>query len=36
MLLGPEWQDFDRKGLIRASEAIAAKELLNKIGGVSI
>jgi hypothetical protein len=34
-ILGPEWQDLDRKGLIKVSEERAAKELLNSLGGVS-
>jgi hypothetical protein len=34
-LLGPEWQDLDRKGLIKVSEEAAAKELLKSLGGVS-
>jgi hypothetical protein len=35
-LLGPEWQDLDRKGLIKVSEEAAARELLKSLGGVSI
>jgi hypothetical protein len=34
-LLGSEWQDLDRKGLIKVSEDQAAKGLLKSIGGVS-
>jgi len=34
-LLGPDWQDLDRKGLIKASEEMAAKELTRELGGVS-
>jgi uncharacterized membrane protein YheB (UPF0754 family) len=34
-LLGPEWQDLDRRGLIQGTEESAAKELLRNLGGVS-
>lgn len=34
-LLGSEWQDLDRKGLIKVSEEQAARGLLKSIGGVS-
>jgi hypothetical protein len=34
-LLGKEWQDLDRKGLIKVSEEQAAKKFLERIGGVS-
>jgi hypothetical protein len=34
-LLGKEWQDLDRKGLIKVSEEQAAKKFLGRIGGVS-
>lgn len=34
-LLGEEWQDLDRQGLIKVSEEQAAKALLRNIGGVS-
>jgi hypothetical protein len=34
-LLGPEWQDLDRKGLIKVSEEAAARQLLKMLGGVS-
>jgi hypothetical protein len=34
-LLGSEWQDLDRRGLIKVSEEQAAKALLKSIGGVS-
>jgi hypothetical protein len=34
-LLGSEWQDLDRKGIIKVSEEQAAKGLLKSIGGVS-
>jgi hypothetical protein len=34
-LLGPTWQDLDRKGLIKVSEETAARELLKSLGGVS-
>lgn len=33
-LLGPEWEELDRKGLIKGSEESAAKELLRSLGGV--
>jgi hypothetical protein len=35
-LLGPEWQDLDRRGLIQGTEESAAKELLKNLGGVSM
>jgi hypothetical protein len=35
-LLGPNWEDLDRKGLIKTSEMSAAKELLKDLGGVSL
>jgi len=35
MLLGKDWQDLDRRGLIKVSEERAAKDLLRSIGGVS-
>lgn len=34
-LLGPDWVDLDRKGLLIVSEDRAAKELLKQLGGVS-
>lgn len=34
-LLGPVWQDLDRKGLIKGTEERAAQELLKSLGGVS-
>jgi len=34
-LLGPEWQEQDRKSEIKQSEATAAKALLKELGGVS-
>lgn len=34
-LLGNDWQDLDRRGLIKVSEEQAAKGLLRNIGGVS-
>jgi hypothetical protein len=34
-LLGSDWQDLDRKGLIKPAEEQAAKGLLSDIGGVS-
>jgi hypothetical protein len=34
-LLGKDWQDLDRRGLIKVSEERAAKDLLRSIGGVS-
>jgi hypothetical protein len=34
-LLGEEWQELDRRGLIVVSERNAAKELLTSLGGVS-
>ena len=33
-LLGPDWVDYDRKGLIKVSEARAAENLLQSLGGV--
>jgi hypothetical protein len=33
-LLGSDWQDLDRKGLIKPAEEQAAKGLLSNIGGV--
>jgi hypothetical protein len=33
-LLGPDWVDNDRKGLIKASEQRAAEELLKSLNGV--
>jgi hypothetical protein len=33
-LLGEDWVDMDRRGLIKASEEFAAKELLKDLGGV--
>jgi hypothetical protein len=33
-LLGPEWVEDDRKGLIKVSEYRAAGELLHALGGV--
>lgn len=33
-LLGPDWQDMDRKGLIKTSEETAAKALIKELGGV--
>ncbi len=33
-LLGPEWVEDDRKGLIKVSEYRAAEELLRALGGV--
>jgi hypothetical protein len=35
-LLGPDWEDLDRQGLIKTSEMSAAKELLRDLGGVSL
>ncbi len=35
-LLGPEWVEQDRKGLIRGSEEKAAIEMLKHLGGVSV
>jgi len=34
-LLGPDWQDMDRQGVIKSSEDIAAKQFLKQLGGVS-
>jgi hypothetical protein len=34
-LLGSDWQDLDRRGIIKVSEERAAKGLLKSIGGVS-
>jgi hypothetical protein len=34
-LLGSDWEDLDKKGLIKVSEEQAAKTLLKSIGGVS-
>ena len=34
-LLGPDWQDLDRKGLITTAEETAAKKFLDNLGGVS-
>ena len=34
-LLGSDWQDLDKKGLIKVLEEQAAKNLLRDIGGVS-
>jgi hypothetical protein len=34
-LLGSDWQDLDKRGLIKVSEEQAAKGLLKDIGGVS-
>jgi hypothetical protein len=34
-LLGPEWVEDDRKGLIKGTEERAATELLKYLGGVS-
>ena len=33
-LLGPDWVEDDRKGLIKVSEQRAAEELLKSLGGV--
>lgn len=33
-LLGDPWQDQDRRGLLKHSEDIAARELLSELGGV--
>lgn len=33
-LLGPDWQDMDKKGLIKGTEEAAAKYLLKDLGGV--
>ena len=33
-LLGADWQDLDRKGLIKVSEEQAAKALIKSLGGV--
>lgn len=33
-LLGPDWQDMDKKGLIKGTEEAAAKNLLKDLGGV--
>ena len=33
-LLGDPWQDQDRRGLLKHSEDIAARELLLELGGV--
>jgi hypothetical protein len=35
-MLGPEWQDKDRHGLIKYSEEQAAHELLKDLGGVCL
>lgn len=35
-LLGPDWQDRDTIGLMKASEEQAARELLRSLGGVSL
>ena len=35
-LLGSEWQDLDRKSLIKLLEEQAAKGLLRSIGGVRV
>ncbi|PVH79051.1 TPR-like protein [Cadophora sp. DSE1049] len=35
-LLGPDWQDLDRKGLIQGSEEAAAKEMLKSLGGLAL
>jgi hypothetical protein len=35
-LLGSDWEDLDRQGLIKTSEMSAAKELLRDLGGVSL
>jgi hypothetical protein len=34
-LLGSDWQDLDKRGLIKVSEEQAARGLLKDIGGVS-
>jgi len=34
-LLGPEWEEQDKKGLIKGREERAAIELLRYLGGVS-
>jgi hypothetical protein len=34
-LLGPEWVEQDRKGLIKGSEEKAATDMLRHLGGVS-
>jgi hypothetical protein len=34
-LLGPEWVEQDRKGLIKGTEERAAIEMLKSLGGVS-
>jgi hypothetical protein len=33
-LLGPDWQDMDKRGLIKGTEEAAAKNLLRDLGGV--
>jgi hypothetical protein len=35
-LLGPEWVEQDRKGLIKGSEEKAATDMLRHLGGVSL
>ncbi|KAH8602772.1 P-loop containing nucleoside triphosphate hydrolase protein [Bisporella sp. PMI_857] len=35
-LLGPEWQDLDRRGLLKHSEEVAAREFLNELGGLAL
>jgi hypothetical protein len=35
-LLGPDWQERDKIGLIQPSEDRAARELLGNLGGVSL
>jgi len=35
-LLGPDWEDLNRQGLIKTSEMSAAKELLKDLGGVRL
>jgi hypothetical protein len=35
-LLGPEWIDLDRKGLIKTAEETAAKKFFKSLGGVSL
>ncbi len=35
-LLGPEWVEQDRKGLIKGSEEKAAIDMLKNLGGVSV
>jgi hypothetical protein len=35
-LLGPDWADKDRNGLLKGIEEKAAKEFLRSLGGVSV